>query len=119
MFALDLSGLRAASVTVWTAWRDDMIAGVAALNDLGDGAGELKSMRTAPAYLRQGAAAALLEHIIQVARNRGLHRLSLETGSGPAFEAALALYRKSGFKDGGAFSTYEVSAFNQFLHLTL
>jgi putative acetyltransferase len=119
VFALDLEGLRAPGMTVWTAWAGDEIAGVAALKDLGGGAGELKSMRTAPNHLRQGVAAALLDHIIQVARDRGLQRLSLETGSGPAFEPALALYRKRGFQNGETFAGYEPSAFNQFLHLFL
>ena len=76
-------------------------------------------MRTAPGSLRQGVATALLDHIIQVARARGLRQLSLETGSGPAFEPALALYRKRGFETGEAFGGYEPSAFNQFLHLSL
>lgn len=53
------------------------------------------------------------------ARRRGLTQLSLETGSGPAFEPALALYRKHGFVDGDAFSDYEPSTFNKFLHLPL
>jgi putative acetyltransferase len=64
-------------------------------------------------------AALLLERIISEARNRGLERLSLETGSGPAFEPALSLYRKRGFRNGGAFSDYTASDFNQFLHLDL
>ena len=51
------------------------------------------------------------------ARERGYRRLSLETGSGPAFEPALALYRRRGFADGGPFGDYTKSAFNQFLHL--
>jgi putative acetyltransferase len=76
-------------------------------------------MRTHPDHLRKGVAAALLEHIIEEARARGLDTLSLETGSGPAFEPALALYRKRGFVDGEAFGGYQRSDFNQFLHLTL
>ena len=119
VFALDLSGLKAAGVTVWTAWSDRAIAGIAALKDLSDGSGEIKSMRTHPDHLRQGVAAALLEHIIEVARGRGMRRLSLETGSGPAFEPALALYRRRGFVDGEAFADYRRSSFNQFLHLEL
>ena len=119
VFALDLSGLKAAGVTVWTAWSDRAIAGIAALKDLSDGSGEIKSMRTHPDHLRQGVAAALLEHIIEVARARGMRRLSLETGSGPAFEPALLLYRRRGFVDGEAFADYRQSSFNQFLHLEL
>ncbi len=119
VFALDLSGLKAPGVTVWTAWLGESVAGMAALKDLGDRAGELKSMRTHPGYLRRGVASALLEHVIAVARSRGMRRLSLETGSGPAFEAALALYRRRGFVDGEAFAQYRRSEFNQFLHLAL
>jgi putative acetyltransferase len=119
VFALDLSGLLAPEVRVWTAWRGQQIAGVGALKDLGEGGGELKSMRTHPDCLRQGVASALLEHIIEQARAAGLSRLSLETGSGPAFEPALALYRKRGFRVGAAFADYQPSAFNQFLHLEL
>ena len=76
-------------------------------------------MRTHPDHLRRGVATLLLDHITKQAKARGLTRLSLETGSGAAFEPALALYRKHGFVNGEAFSDYEASAFNQFLHLDL
>jgi putative acetyltransferase len=118
-FALDLSGLQRPDVTVWTAWDRPALAGIGALKELRDGTAELKSMRTHPKYLRKGVATVLLEHIIGEARRRGLRRLSLETGSGPAFEPALALYRKRGFTDGEAFADYRRSAFNQFLQLVL
>ncbi|WGM46693.1 hypothetical protein KOAAANKH_01566 [Brevundimonas sp. NIBR10] len=117
--ALDLTGLQATNVTVVTAWRGDNIAGIGALKDHGDGTGELKSMRTHPDHLRTGVAAHLLAYIVADARVRGYRRLSLETGSGPAFDPALMLYRRRGFTDGEAFSDYERSAFNQFLHLDL
>jgi putative acetyltransferase len=119
VFALDLSGLQAPGVTVWTAWVGKSIAGIGALKALDDGNGEVKSMRTHPEFLRRGVGAALLEHIIAEARARGMRRLSLETGSGPAFEAALALYRKRGFVDSEPFADYVRSDFNQFLHLPL
>jgi putative acetyltransferase len=119
VFAMDLSGLQAPNVTVWTAWRGARIAGVAALKALDPVSGELKSMRTHPECLRQGVAAVLLDHIIGEARRRGLTRLSLETGRGPAFEPALALYRKRGFADGGPFADYGPNPFSQFLHLEL
>jgi putative acetyltransferase len=119
VFALDLSGLTAPEVTVWTAWEDGALLGVGALKTLGDGLGEIKSMRTHPDQLRRGVGAALLAHIMRQARLRGLDRVSLETGSGPAFEAALALYRGRGFRNGAAFGDYVASPFNQFLHLRL
>jgi putative acetyltransferase len=119
VFALDLSGLQAPSVTVWSASIDGHVCGIGALKQLDAMTGEVKSMRTHPEHLRRGVASALLEHIISEARARGLARLSLETGSGPAFEPALALYRKRGFVDGEAFGDYVRSDFNQFLHLGL
>lgn len=119
VFALDLSGLQVPEVTVWTAWSGERIASIGALKMLGDGGAEVKSMRTHPDFLRMGAAAAILEHIIAEARARGVRRLSLETGSGPAFDPALAMYRRRGFADGEAFSDYVRSDFNQFLHLLL
>jgi putative acetyltransferase len=119
VFALDLSGLKAPNVTVWSAWQGEAICGIGALKQFDATSGEIKSMRTHPDYLRRGVAAALLEHIIGQARARGLRRLSLETGSGEAFEPALALYRRRGFINGEAFSDYEKSDFNQFLHLAL
>jgi putative acetyltransferase len=119
VFALDLSGLKAPGVTVWSAWRGEAVAGIGALKLLGDGAAEIKSMRTHPDHLRQGVGVAILAHIVAEARRRGLRRLSLETGGGAAFEPALALYRSRGFRSGGPFGEYEASAFNQFLHLEL
>ena len=119
VFALDLSGLKAPDVTVWTAWLGPRIVSVGALREFANATGELKSMRTHPDHIRRGGAAAILEHIIGVAKERGLKQLSLETGSGAAFEPALALYRKRGFKEGEAFADYVRSPFNQFFHLKL
>ncbi len=117
--ALDLSGLQTPQITVWSAWRGESLAGIGALKDLGGGAAELKSFRTHPNHLRQGVAAAILDHAIAAARARGLKRLSLETGRGDAFEPALALYRSRGFAAGELFADYPPSDFSQFLHLEL
>jgi putative acetyltransferase len=119
VFALDVSGLKAPGITVWSAWCDGKIAGIGALKELGNGTAEVKSMRTHPDHLRKGVGAAVLERIVQEARRRGVRRLSLETGRGPAFEAALTMYRRRGFVPGGAFSDYTASEFSQFMHMDL
>jgi putative acetyltransferase len=118
-FALDLSGLIDPAVTVWDARAQGRVVGIGALKRLGDGTAEIKSMRTHPDHLRRGIAVRLLEAIIDHARADGITRLSLETGSGPGFEPALALYRQRGFAKGAAFGDYRLTAFNQCLHLQL
>ena len=119
VFALDLSGLQSPEVTVWTAWSAGQIAAVGALKLLSTDGAELKSMRTAPRFIRRGAASAILDKIINVARTRGIVRMSLETGNAPEFQPALAFYRARGFRNGAAFSDYEPNGFSEFLHLDL
>lgn len=119
VFALDLSGLKSPVVSFYTAWRGNQLAGMGAIKDIDAASGELKSMRTAPAYLRTGVGAAMLEHLLGIARQRGYMRVSLETGSGAAFEPALALYRRRGFREGEVFGGYASTGFNRFFHLEL
>jgi putative acetyltransferase len=117
--ALEVARLRGPDVAFWTAWDGDAVMGCAALREIDAGHGEIKSMRTAPAHLRKGVARALMVHLLGVARDRGYTRLGLETGSGPAFEPALALYRGFGFVDGEAFGDYRPDPFLRFMHLDL
>jgi putative acetyltransferase len=119
VFALDLSGLKNPHVTVWTVRQGEHVVGIGALKALGADCGEIKSMRTHPDHLRKGVAALLLDHLIAQARARGWTRLSLETGHGPVFEPALALYRSRGFVAGEPFAGYPPNPFSVFLHLPL
>jgi putative acetyltransferase len=112
---LDLSGLRAPGVTFWTGWDGEDLLGCGALKELDPQHGEVKSMRTAAEHLRRGTGAALVSHILKTARERGYRRLSLETGSGEAFEAAHALYRQFGFTACGPFGDYKEDPFSRFL----
>ena len=41
VFALDLAGLKASNVTVWSVWDGHSLVGIGALKDLGGGTGEL------------------------------------------------------------------------------
>jgi putative acetyltransferase len=119
VYALDLSGLRQPDIAFFAAWAGDACVGMGALKEIDRTQGELKSMRTREDWLRKGVGAAMLDHLLGVARARGYTRVSLETGSGDAFEPALALYRRTGFVNGDVFGDYTPSAFNQFLHLDL
>nr|WP_313537039.1 GNAT family N-acetyltransferase [Sphingomonas sp.] len=116
---LDLSGLRAADVTFWSAWAGEDLLGIGALKQLDAAQGEVKSMRTVPAQLGKGVGAAVLEHILAVARARGLTRLSLETGTAPAFEPAVRLYQRYGFLPCLPFGSYAEDPHSRFLTLIL
>ncbi|MBO9698010.1 MAG: GNAT family N-acetyltransferase [Sphingopyxis sp.] len=112
---LDFDGLRAGDVTFWSIHCGVALAGCGALRMLDSTHGEIKSMRTAEPFLRQGVAARMLDHIVDTARERGLGRLSLETGSSGAFEPALALYRRYGFSECGPFADYTPDPFSRFM----
>lgn len=104
--ALDLEGMRAKELTFWSAWFQGEFAGCGALKELDANHGELKSMKTHLDHLRKGVAAKLLETMLDAARRRGYQRVSLETGSMAAFEAARLLYFKNGFTECPPFSNY-------------
>ena len=55
----------------------------------------------------RGVAAKILNHIEAVAHEMGMTRLSLETGSMPAFEPARQLYLQFGFTECAPFADYE------------
>ncbi len=105
--ALNLDQLRQSSISFWTVWAGEQLAGCGALKEIDAHHAEVKSMRTAGAHLRKGVASRLLQHIMAEARRRGYTRLSLETGSMPYFEPARSLYRNAGFKECAAFVGYK------------
>jgi len=113
--ALALEGLRAPDVTFWTAWQQSALCGCGALKQLDATSGEVKSMRTRSAFLRQGVGQAILDEIVRTARERGCRRLYLETGTGPAFTAAHGLYLRNGFGWCGPFGDYAATEFNVFM----
>jgi putative acetyltransferase len=117
--ALPVEKLRQPGVTFYSAWADDALAGMGAIKALDDTHGELKSMRVAPEWLGKGVGEAMLLHLLNVAQTWGYARVSLETGSGPAFEPALRLYRKHGFVPCDAFADYVLDEFSQCLTLEL
>lgn len=119
VYALDLAALQDLTIAFWTVWEGDELLACGALKHLDRTTAELKSMRTSARHLRRGAATLLVQHLLALARARRYARVCLETGTGPAFAPALALYRKHGFVEGPAFGGYQATAFNQFLHLEL
>jgi putative acetyltransferase len=118
--ALDPKALAIPAITFWTA-RDDAgrLMGCGALKELGPGAGEVKSMRTADAARKRGVGSAVLAAILAEALHRGYHTVSLETGSQPFFEPARRLYRQHGFTECGPFADYVLDPNSMFMSLRL
>jgi putative acetyltransferase len=116
---LDVEGLKAPGVTFWSIWEGAELAGMGALKQHDAALGEVKSMRTDAAHQGKGVGAAMLAHIIATARSLGLTRLSLETGSTPAFAAAQGLYTRFGFVYCPPFADYQPDPFSRFMTLDL
>ncbi|MBY6204986.1 GNAT family N-acetyltransferase [Halomonas denitrificans] len=96
--ALDLDALRQPSIEVRVLLLDGEPVAVGALRTLDATHGELKSMFVADEARGQGVGRALLDHLVDVARGKGMTRLSLETGTSDYFDAARALYARNGFE---------------------
>ena len=119
--ALDLEGLRGPAITFVALREGGTALGVGALKrlDVQLAHGEIKSMHTLAARRRDGAGAAVLDHLIDLARAEGLSRLSLETGSTEPFRPAQALYRSRGFEPCGPFADYPEHPFSAFMTRTI
>lgn len=119
VFALDIDALVSPAITFCSARRAGVLLGVGALKELDPVHGELKSMHTVAAARGQGIGAALVDHLVQLARRRGYRRVSLETGSQDAFAAARALYAAAGFTTCGPFADYPDSPSSVFMRRDL
>ena len=105
--ALNLKELNKPGITFWSVWEGNELVGCGALKELDMNHGEIKSMKTSPSYLRRGVASRMLEHIINVAKERNYKKLSLETGSMDAFKPAHKLYESFGFQYCKPFADYK------------
>jgi putative acetyltransferase len=119
VYALDLEGLLDPAITFFSYRVHGELLAIGALKQLGDDHAELKSMHTALAARRRGIGREMVEHLIAVARDRGLARISLETGSMDAFAPARSLYRKAGFVPCGPFGDYPGGHTSSFMTLDL
>ena len=111
---LPIDGLKAPGIRFFTLREDEVLLGCGALKRLGDGHGEVKSMRTANSALGRGVGKAMLDHLVATARAQGITRLSLETGSTEQFAAANRLYDREGFERCGPFGDYVDTPFTHF-----
>lgn len=88
--------------------------GMGALKVHDDQMGEVKRMYTMPTIRGTGAGKVILERIEQLAREKGLSILMLETGGTQGFEPAWRVYERGGFTVRGPFLDYPESPYSKF-----
>ena len=116
--AVSLEQLFGGNVKFFVARSDGVAVGCGGVGFY-DGFAEVKRMYTRPEVRGQRVGSALLEAVTQLARDRGVKTLLLETGEGLGFEGAWRLYERSGFIRRGAFFDYPDSAYSRFYEKSL
>ena len=104
---LDIKGLKDSSIKFWSFWDNNQLIGCAALKFLEDEHGEFKSIRVEDNSRGKGVGKKIISHLIEVAKNEGIKRLSIETGAGDFFKSARKLFKKFGFKTCRPFADYK------------
>lgn len=117
--ALEVDGLVDPTVTLFGFRRDGKLLAVGALRQLADGHAELKSMHAAEAVRGTGIGRTMVDHLVGVARERGLRQVSIETGTQGAFAPARSLYERAGFSPCGPFGDYGPSPNSAFMTMAL
>jgi putative acetyltransferase len=98
---------------------EGLLLGLGALTEIAPHHGELKSMHTAAEARGKGVARQLLEALLSAARDRGMTRVSLETGSADEFAPARALYEAAGFAICPPFGSYAEDPLSTFMTRSL
>lgn len=106
-FGLDPADVAEGRGAFLVAWRDGEPVGCGAVRALDGERGELKRMYVAPAARGTGLGRRLVEALEAEARKLGVRRLVLETGTRQ--QAALALYRATGFEPIPLYGEYTSS----------
>jgi len=116
-YPIDAPELLEKGARFFVARRDGVAVGCMALVRSGPDKGELKRCFVAESARGQGVGSVLLLMAEQAAREDGLRAIQLETGN--LNQAALRLYRGSGYHDRGPFGDYPDNGVSVFLEKTL
>jgi putative acetyltransferase len=117
--ALDLTALQSPNINVWAIWEGEALVAIGALRQIEIGHGEVKSMHVAQSMRGRGVGSVMIRHIVSEARNMGLSRISLETGSWEYFRPAQRLYKRHGFIECPPFADYVADPNSVFMSLDL
>jgi len=116
-YPIDVPELLAKNARFSVARREGVALGCMALVRTGPDKGELKRCFVAASARGQGVGGALLLAAEAAAREQKMRAIQLETGN--LNQAALRLYRGSGFHDRGPFGDYPDNGVSVFLEKTL
>jgi putative acetyltransferase len=116
---LPIDAMMVPELAFWAAWDGDDLLGVGAVLALSADHGEIKSMHTAQAQRGRGTGKAILRHLIETSRQRGMTRLSLETGAMDFFLPARTLYERHSFTYCPPFGSYVPDPNSVFMTLEL
>jgi len=119
VYALEPSKLFAPDIAVFGARVLDELVGVGAMRVLDADHAELKSMHTLAKSRGRGVGKAVVAHIEDFAKARGVKRISLETGTSDAFKPARLLYASLGYRECEAFGEYFLSEDNTCMTKTI
>ncbi len=119
-FKMTVEQMADSETTLFVA-RDDAgrAVGMGALKMHGPDLGEVKRMYTVPEVRGQRVGRQLLERIVELARERGLPVVMLETGTGDGMAEAHRLYTRYGFTPRGPFLDYPDSEWSAFFEMNL
>lgn len=112
-FGTDIAGLLDPDIVFLVARLGADAVGCGAIKWAGDGTAEVKRMFVADGARGRGIGRGILSRLIDLARERGIDRLNLETG--PLNTEAVALYRAMGFAESGPFPPYEPNPWSLFM----
>ena len=96
------------------AFADNNACGIGCLKSINEEIGEIKRMFVDPSFRKNGAGKAILQSLLNAAKETGYKKVRLDS---PKFmEAAHSLYRSFGFKDISAYPEVEIpEEFRQYL----
>ncbi len=103
---MDAGALEAPGTAFFVLRDGDRPVGMGAFKRLDETHAEIKSMHVLAEERGRGLSRRLLDHLLREAQAAGIRRLSLETGSHPAFLAARRLYERAGFTQCPPFEGY-------------
>lgn len=104
--AMDANSLLEADAQFFAAFENDVPIAMGAIKSLSDVHGEIKSMHVRETHRKHGVGDAVLECLLKAAREAGLKKVSLETGSQDVFAPARSFYKRNGFVECDPFEGY-------------